>query len=377
MTGVVIVGTGFGCITHLRALRAAGFDVHALVGRDPDEDARTRAQRFDVPHGLTDLGRRARAPRRRRGRDRDAAAHARADRARGDRGRQARAVREAVRPRRRRGAADARRGRGRGRRAPARHRVPLGVRARRRWHASCARGEIGTPKLATFLLHIPMLADPAGEVPGWWADAAQGGGWLGAQAAHVVDQVRVMLGEIEGVSASLTQVSARDWDVEDSVHRALPHAFRRRRRHAEHESARGDRRCSARASPATRGTVWAEFDTVRVADAAGTREIPAPDDLPLVAARSAARPICSPPPTTASTRSASTSRRTRACARRSSTSSRAARCPTIRRPATFADGVAGMQVLDAIRRVRPHERRLGRAHLHRDGAGTCRPAGRR
>jgi hypothetical protein len=30
VTGVVIVGTGFGCITHLRALRAAGFDVRAL-----------------------------------------------------------------------------------------------------------------------------------------------------------------------------------------------------------------------------------------------------------------------------------------------------------------------------------------------------------
>jgi predicted dehydrogenase len=35
MTGVAIVGTGFGCITHLRALRAAGFDAVALVGRDP------------------------------------------------------------------------------------------------------------------------------------------------------------------------------------------------------------------------------------------------------------------------------------------------------------------------------------------------------
>ena len=39
------------------------------------------------------------------------------------------------------------------------------------------------------------------------------------------------------------------------------------------------------------GTVWAEFDTVRVADASGTREIPAPDDLPLVASRSAARDL--------------------------------------------------------------------------------------
>ena len=29
--GVVVVGTGFGCITHVRALRAAGFDVLAIV----------------------------------------------------------------------------------------------------------------------------------------------------------------------------------------------------------------------------------------------------------------------------------------------------------------------------------------------------------
>ncbi len=31
----------------------------------------------------------------------------------------------------------------------------------------------------------------------------------------------------------------------------------------------------------TAGTVWADFDTVHVADASGTREIPAPDDLPV------------------------------------------------------------------------------------------------
>ena len=39
MTGVVVVGTGFGCFTHVRALRAAGFDVLALVGRDPEKTA--------------------------------------------------------------------------------------------------------------------------------------------------------------------------------------------------------------------------------------------------------------------------------------------------------------------------------------------------
>ena len=30
--GAVVVGTGFGCLTHVRAMRAAGFDVVGLVG---------------------------------------------------------------------------------------------------------------------------------------------------------------------------------------------------------------------------------------------------------------------------------------------------------------------------------------------------------
>ena len=49
--GVVVVGTGFGCLTHVRALRAAGFDVLALVGRDEIKTA-DRAKRFDVPDAI-------------------------------------------------------------------------------------------------------------------------------------------------------------------------------------------------------------------------------------------------------------------------------------------------------------------------------------
>jgi monoamine oxidase len=37
--GAIVVGTGFGCLTHARALRAAGFDVRALVGRDSTRTA--------------------------------------------------------------------------------------------------------------------------------------------------------------------------------------------------------------------------------------------------------------------------------------------------------------------------------------------------
>jgi Oxidoreductase family, NAD-binding Rossmann fold len=52
--GTVVVGTGFGCLTHVRAFRAAGFEVLALVGRDPDRAAE-RAKRFEIPHALTSL----------------------------------------------------------------------------------------------------------------------------------------------------------------------------------------------------------------------------------------------------------------------------------------------------------------------------------
>src|SRR5205085_12132579 len=41
-------------LTHVRGLRAAGFDVLALVGRDPSK-TEERARRFEVPRGLTSL----------------------------------------------------------------------------------------------------------------------------------------------------------------------------------------------------------------------------------------------------------------------------------------------------------------------------------
>jgi len=52
--GAVVVGTGFGCLTHVRALKAAGFDVLAVVGRDPERTA-LRARVFEVPRALTSL----------------------------------------------------------------------------------------------------------------------------------------------------------------------------------------------------------------------------------------------------------------------------------------------------------------------------------
>src|SRR5262245_8727381 len=52
--GAVVVGTGFGVITHLRALRAAGFAVPSRVGSD-QQKAAARAAMFDVSNATTSL----------------------------------------------------------------------------------------------------------------------------------------------------------------------------------------------------------------------------------------------------------------------------------------------------------------------------------
>jgi predicted dehydrogenase len=53
-------------------------------------------------------------------------------------------------------------------------------------------------------------------MPDWWFDTQAGGGWLGASGSHIVDQVRVTLGEFASLSAALPIVSAREGVAEDS-----------------------------------------------------------------------------------------------------------------------------------------------------------------
>ena len=50
--GAVVVGTGFGSRVHVPALRNAGFEVVAMVGRDPERTGR-RAERLGVATACT------------------------------------------------------------------------------------------------------------------------------------------------------------------------------------------------------------------------------------------------------------------------------------------------------------------------------------
>src|SRR5205814_2199094 len=68
-------------------------------------------------------------------------------------------------------------------------------------------GAVGDPRLALFALHVPMLSDRDADVPAWWGDATQGGGWLGAHGSQVIDQIRVTLGEFDAFTASLLQLA--------------------------------------------------------------------------------------------------------------------------------------------------------------------------
>src|SRR2546423_2414814 len=167
--GVVVVGTSFGCLTHVRALRAAGFEVVGLVGRDPEKTAE-RAKRFEVPNGLTSLDEALALP----GVDAVTVAtppHTHAS-----------IVLDAVAAGKHvvcekpfaRDAAQARQMLRAAEDAGVVH--LLGTEFR--WapgQALMARlvadGSIGEPRVATLLFHLPLLADPAAQVPACVSDA--------------------------------------------------------------------------------------------------------------------------------------------------------------------------------------------------------------
>jgi predicted dehydrogenase len=343
--GAVVVGTGFGCLTHVRALRAAGFAVRTLVGRDPERTAE-RAQRCSVTHACTSLTEALVGDRV------DAVIVATPPHA------HAPAVLEALaagkhvlceKP----FARDATEAAALLKAAEAAGVVHLlGTEFRfATGQALAARvihaGAIGEPHLATIMLHVPLLADPAAEVPEWWSERSQGGGWLGAHGSHLVDQVRQTLGEFAGVSAGLGCMSERGMSADDTY---TVHFRLRNGAHGVLQSTASawGRFFACTQFAGSRGTLWIEGDDVWVADGAGVRRLPVPDDLVL-------RPPQPPPvvgPTTAYEMMHLTGIdfgpyvrlyerfRDRILGRP---------VPPDPAPASFADGVASMVVLDAIR----------------------------
>ena len=216
MPRVAVVGTGFGCRVHVPALRAAGFDVVALVGRDRERTKR-RAQRLDVAVACSGV-------------DEALALGVDAVTVATPPDTHAPVTLEALAA---------------GVHVLCEKPFALDLAAAEQMHAAAesagvvglvahefrfapdralvaqliADGTIGTPRLATLIQQISLVADRSTPVPWWWYDEARGGGWLLASGSHVVDQVRHWLGEVAHVrSASLLH---RSDDADDSFNAHL------------------------------------------------------------------------------------------------------------------------------------------------------------
>ncbi|HTV96066.1 MAG TPA: Gfo/Idh/MocA family oxidoreductase [Steroidobacteraceae bacterium] len=334
---VLVVGTGHGCRVHVPALRAAGFEVAALVGNDP-ERTRRRAALSGVPRAFTDL-----------------------DGAITQTGATAVAVAT----------------------PPATHAAVVSAALSRRCHVLCekpfamnagearmllaaatqarvvhllgnqfrmlperalaarsiAAGLIGEPRLATLVQYAGLLTQAGSRWPHWWSDPAAGGGWLGASGSHSIDQVRSWLGEFSSVSAVLPSVSQQPRAAEDSFILRFSLASGVHGMIQQTGAAWGPHAPMTRVA-GTQGSLWLDQGAVWVADRTGTRRLQVPPELELEPMAQSDDPrkqflhIELPP-----------SRRL--CEQwRAAIEGRAGDGVPV---ATFADGVACMQVIDAIR----------------------------
>jgi predicted dehydrogenase len=151
------------------------------------------------------------------------------------------------------------------------------------------QGMIGTPTMVVSASFISMLR--TFPMPAWWSDPSLGGGWLNASGSHRIDALRQWFGEVEAVSAGLPRMrepaagGARGVGgvgVDDSFN--IRCAMRNGTDVALIQSgaAVGPGASMTRVMGTT-GTMWADSDTVYVADDAspGGRVLDPPSELTL------------------------------------------------------------------------------------------------
>ncbi len=342
---VLVVGTGFGCRIQVPAFRGAGFEVAGLVGTDQARTAE-RAAANGVPGSFTDLGQAIDAT----GADvvaistppfthcelsiqaLEAGCHVLCEKP---------FARDAAEARAMLAAAE---------KAGRVHVIGNEFRfvpQRAAVARAIADGLIGEPRFVNLTQWAGFIKAWEEDFPDWWFDPAQGGGWLGASGSHAVDQLRAWLGEFDSVSAGLGQVALTRGPVDDS------YSLRFRMKNGVEGILQ---QCSGAYGPMTelshiagsKGRIWFDGPVVHFADADGTREVPVPADLELPP----------PPPLTTDPRNQRVDWQAMAYVEiapytelcRSLKSAILGEIPASPVPvATFADGLANMQVMDAIR----------------------------
>jgi predicted dehydrogenase len=273
MTGVAVVGRRFGARVQVPALRAAGFDVVALVGRDREPTA-YKASKLGIPHACGSLDEALALP----GVDAVTIAtpphtHSALAREAIDAGRHVLCEKPFTTDATQAAAlVDARERAG----------VVGALGHEFRWNPARAAvgdaitsGAIGTPKLATVVEYTPFLlhTDDSLTMPSWFEEPGVGG-WLGANGSHTLDQLRLWLGPFRSVSAALFATAAGERVVEDAysarftmgggVEVALQNV-------GAAWTARGMVTVTG-----TRGTVGIDDGAAWIADADGSRLLPEP-----------------------------------------------------------------------------------------------------
>jgi predicted dehydrogenase len=199
--GIAIIGTQFGCSGHLRALRLAGFDVKALVGRDANKTAEL-AQYYRVPIASTSV------PEILARNDIHAVVIATPPSTHKDFTLQALAAGKHVLCEKpfALNIDDAREMLQAAESSGLVHRLghefrfdPAYLMARR----MLARGDIGTPRQALFAFDFPLTVAPDPDVPAWFRERRLAGGWLHNYGTHAIDLVRYLLGEFAHISGAL------------------------------------------------------------------------------------------------------------------------------------------------------------------------------
>lgn len=203
--GAVVVGTGFGLFTHVRALRDAGFEVRAIVGRDL-EKTRARSAPLGIPVASNDLPKLladdpairlvtvATPPHAHYTPVMQAIAAGRHVVCEKPFAKDLAQAKEML-------AAAEKAG------------IVHGLGAEFRFDSAQAllrrvvqQGAIGDPLMFHRIYQQPG-GDQSEPLADWWTDANQGGGFLGAFGTHMIDQAISTLGPIARVSAVLRKLS--------------------------------------------------------------------------------------------------------------------------------------------------------------------------
>jgi predicted dehydrogenase len=206
-----------------------------------------------------------------------------------------------------------------------------------------AAGAVGEPRTFSLVSYVPLVADPAAPAPDWWFDRARGGGWLGASGSHLVDQVRTWFGEIAAVSATLPNVGSRDAAAEDTF--VVRVTTRSGVEGVLHQTAASwiPHASGLAVVAGTAGTIEVTGEGVFLSSRDGRRTFDVPDDLRLAEPRTH-----TDDPRERFTHLELGPYTKLAEVLRAGVEGRSV-TPSVAAP-TFADGVAGMRVLDAIRK---------------------------